>query len=722
MASRQSGRVRFGPHEYDFGAELLLKYGTRLKLEPKPRAILRELLRRPGELVGREELRSILWPEGTYVDFDLGLNVAVKKLRDALCDSPDTPRYIETAAGQGYRFIAPVELVAEPTIAPLVAPPVMQNAAENATAATAPEAPPAPARHRGWLVTAFALAALVLASFLLFRNPPGAGGGAPPLAVHQVTWNAVDTPVLDAAISPDGKFIAAFDRTRLAIQEVGTAKSHILNTPNPGGAMRLSWLPDSAGLIVCGRNGIWSLSLLGGSQMLHGPLHPPAGPGCAAAVSPDGAHVAFLDADGMWIMGAHGEQAHRVVGKTQNDRLGGPSWSPDSSRFAYSLHRQTQQGIVASIETRDVDGGSPSSLPFQSTGIGGSPFPWLPDGRMIFSRPELVPYGFFSNLWVVQVDPRTGHQLGDARQLTDWPDFAVRYFSASAEQSRLLFLRHIAVGTILAGDIAPDGTPANALREVTNDEARNRPIAWSSDGRALYVLSGRGRATSFYRLDVTTRATTPIEAPNIENAQLVRGGTELTFGIENPRLYSIYRRSISGGPAELVLTTAVELDYNCASEASTCVIADQAGDRLRISTFDVMTGIRQDIAMLPLASSPVWSLSPDGARIALTHTNNDSPSAIEIRDVATGKRLHNIELPAGEPLVDVVWAGSDALIATREADSGGCDIVRIDLHGRERLLWHDRRWLGVLRVSRDGSHFAASALQDKVNAWLGEHF
>jgi DNA-binding winged helix-turn-helix (wHTH) protein len=102
---------RFGPFEADIEKAELRKFGLRVRLEPKPWQLLLCLLHRPGELVTRAELQSELWAEGTFVDFELGLNVAVKKLRGALGDSADQPKYIETAAGHGYRFIAPVKLV-----------------------------------------------------------------------------------------------------------------------------------------------------------------------------------------------------------------------------------------------------------------------------------------------------------------------------------------------------------------------------------------------------------------------------------------------------------------------------------------------------------------------------------------------------------------------------------------------------------------------------------
>src|SRR5271165_2295230 len=106
--SEHSSSVRFGQFELDISEERLLKKGLPVRLEHQPLQILIALLDRAGEVVNREELCAGLWPDGTYVDFDEGLNTAVKKLRYALGDSADRPVFIETVPRRGYRFIAPV--------------------------------------------------------------------------------------------------------------------------------------------------------------------------------------------------------------------------------------------------------------------------------------------------------------------------------------------------------------------------------------------------------------------------------------------------------------------------------------------------------------------------------------------------------------------------------------------------------------------------------------
>src|SRR5260370_16438951 len=100
-----SKRVCFDVFEADLRSGELCKHGIKIKLHHQPFHVLTMLLEHPGEVITREELKSKLWPFDTFVDFDVGLNSAVKKLRDALGDSAEIPRYVETLSRRGYRFI-----------------------------------------------------------------------------------------------------------------------------------------------------------------------------------------------------------------------------------------------------------------------------------------------------------------------------------------------------------------------------------------------------------------------------------------------------------------------------------------------------------------------------------------------------------------------------------------------------------------------------------------
>jgi DNA-binding winged helix-turn-helix (wHTH) protein len=132
----QDRRYRFGVFEADAETGELRRQGVRLRLNAQPFHVLLMLLDRPGALVAREEISRELWPEGTFVDYDHGVNSAVNRVREALGDTAGSPRFIETLARRGYRFIAPVERITGREI--LVAP----GRSDAATGTTVEIAPP----------------------------------------------------------------------------------------------------------------------------------------------------------------------------------------------------------------------------------------------------------------------------------------------------------------------------------------------------------------------------------------------------------------------------------------------------------------------------------------------------------------------------------------------------------------------------------------------------
>ena len=121
-ASSAGKIVRFGLFEADLLSGELRKNGSRIRLQEQPFQVLTLLLERPGEMVTREDLRTKLWPADTFVDFDHSLNTAVNKLREALGDTASNPRFVQTVARRGYRFIAPVHDDGGSLVAPAPTP------------------------------------------------------------------------------------------------------------------------------------------------------------------------------------------------------------------------------------------------------------------------------------------------------------------------------------------------------------------------------------------------------------------------------------------------------------------------------------------------------------------------------------------------------------------------------------------------------------------------
>ncbi len=165
---------RFGVFEVECAAASLRRDGTTVRLRGKPFDILQFLLERPGDLVSRDELRQHLWPADTFVDFDHGLNAAMNRLRDALGDSADNPRFIQTLPRRGYRFIAPVErLLPAPVSAPTPPEPEPIAPAPRPTApAPVPERRPTGGR---WGLAAGAVAVVVAAMAAAYWLAPSPG-------------------------------------------------------------------------------------------------------------------------------------------------------------------------------------------------------------------------------------------------------------------------------------------------------------------------------------------------------------------------------------------------------------------------------------------------------------------------------------------------------------------------------------------------------------------
>src|SRR5580658_9470837 len=188
MGVSQQGRtaIRFASYELDLQAGVLRKDGIRIRCQEQPLQVLAALAERPGELVTREELRQRVWPKDTFVDFDHALNTAIKKIRAALNDDADSPRYIETVPRRGYRFVAAVE---------------QESPASPAQAAPAP-APPVRARHiRLFAILGIAVLIVIIFGFVRKVVPWREDASTTP-QFQRLTF---DLPELgEARFTPDG--------------------------------------------------------------------------------------------------------------------------------------------------------------------------------------------------------------------------------------------------------------------------------------------------------------------------------------------------------------------------------------------------------------------------------------------------------------------------------------------------------------------------------------
>jgi eukaryotic-like serine/threonine-protein kinase len=192
-----SKTLRFGVFEVNLRAGELRKGGLKVRLQEQPFRVLGMLLERPGKVVMREELQKKLWPGDTFVDFDNGLNTAINKIRDALGDSAETPRYVETLPRRGYRFIAPVEAAAEPAVHP-----ASRDVAAGSSRQSDGVVKRLPRRALPWVLAATSLLFAVVAVHLLLLPAKSER------AIRFTISPPQAEPFVACSLSPDGRMLA----------------------------------------------------------------------------------------------------------------------------------------------------------------------------------------------------------------------------------------------------------------------------------------------------------------------------------------------------------------------------------------------------------------------------------------------------------------------------------------------------------------------------------
>jgi Tol biopolymer transport system component/DNA-binding winged helix-turn-helix (wHTH) protein len=257
--------LAFGPFEFDTAAGDLRKYGNRIRLQGQPLQILSLLLERPGQVVSREELQRHLWAGTTFVDFEQGLNAAVNKLRQALGDSADQPRYVETLPGRGYRFIGPIE---QPSLRPVL------EMAPPKPAAVTPAARAGRPRSALFLVAALGVAAVGATGYWLgARRSPLDSPAAVQFRVQAPEGHLFQPAAVRQgfAVSPDGSrlaFTALDPQGRFSLWVQDLAGLDARPVPRTQGAYSVAWTPDSRSLFFSAGPDLRRIALDGDTPLL----------------------------------------------------------------------------------------------------------------------------------------------------------------------------------------------------------------------------------------------------------------------------------------------------------------------------------------------------------------------------------------------------------------------------------------------------------------------
>ena len=409
--------VRFDIFEVDLRAGELRKQGRLVKLQEQPLRVLSLLLERSGEVVTRDELRQNLWPADTFVDFDHGLNSAVARLRQALRDSAEKPRLIETVAKRGYRFIGSLD--ARIDDAPAAQPAVPDSGSHAVQVALVQ-------RHRRspWMA-GFPLLVLLVAMGLWAYYRKTAEKPLPSMEV--VPLVGLRGFQVTPAFSPDGNQVAFRDsdgahNTGIYTTMVGGGKSLRL-TSDPGDCCP-AWSPDGRQIAFIRyadkTASIVIIPALGGTER-----HVYRGPnpmGSGLAWSPDGKFLAFpetraADQPRSWIsLLSLADYSTRPVTSPPGGSLDHePAFSPDGSQLAFV--RSTVAGVSNDLYVTSASGGEARRLTFDHRPIIGPPT-WTADGReVVFSSTRGGP----ASLWRISASGGEPRPVAGAMGEAGWP-------------------------------------------------------------------------------------------------------------------------------------------------------------------------------------------------------------------------------------------------------------------------------------------------------------
>ena len=408
--------LRFGVFELDVRSGDLRRSGVRVHLQEQPLKLLQCLLERPGEVVTRDELRRRLWPNDTFVDFDHGVNAAVKRLREALADSADTQRFIETLPKRGYRFIAPVVRPDADRLTPADTHPAISGSVANAQTTVDAETSQAGAsRWHRWLVPAGAIALVAaLATLAAWLRPPVAADPAP--SMHMRPLTTLTGSESGPTFSPDGTQVAFAwdgeqrDNSDIYVKLVGSTEVRRLTT-DPATDFAPQWSPDGKWIAYARSQSLTAhrirlMSSLGGSDRGLGdfPLRPPA------TWSPDGRYLVAgrASADGaagqgigLYLVPVDVGEPRQLTQVAAQEQHESPALSPNGRHLAYASCRRTNCYVqLLDLDETYAPAGPPRRLSRQpSWTIKG--LAWSRDGRfVIYSARQ----GAFFHLWRVAID------------------------------------------------------------------------------------------------------------------------------------------------------------------------------------------------------------------------------------------------------------------------------------------------------------------------------
>ena len=652
--------VLFGTFEVDLRLGELRKNGIRVKLTGQPFQILVILLEHPGDLVTREQLQRRLWPADTFVDFDRGLNAAINRVREALGDSAENPRFVETLPRRGYRFIAPL-VDSRPARATLSA--AESNLSPAQTVAGAGTLPVAGARERRpvsrqfkALLGGLSILAVLVVTVAVLTKVSRRGGDLDfqAMKLSRVTQSGNAVKV---AISPDGHYVAYAlregEKQGLNVRQVATGSDVQILPPDEGLIYGLTFSPDAnyIDFVRSEKNNpvntfLYRIPTLGGNSH----LVMQAGMDFSTSYSPDGAQFAFLRVKGgeqvdLLIADADGSNERVLATRPYLDFFTyGTAWSPDGKRIAFSTV-ESKKSIRSVLWAVSVGDGSVREI-YSTPNQIGRPC-WLPDGSGLLAPIGNIYESLRGQLWFIS------YPKGQARHLTnDLMDYQPDSLGLTQDGRTLVDIAETRVSDLW---VAPAGDTTKAKQVTRNDHAVGG-FSWTSDGRILFA-SGDGNLSV---LNSDKSARTPL-TPNdhaIGNPSACGDGRYIVYSTYREQKVGIWRMDADGSNPIRIADEAVATSPQCSPDGQLVIYVQSPSLTL------MRVAITGEKPPEPITQSPAaWELdvvafSPEGKRIAYVAppetpvVNPSSPSGSQ------PNQLKVIAVDDGTPMQQFDWPAS----------------------------------------------------------------
>jgi len=601
-------------------------------------------------------------------------------------------------------------------------------------------------RHRA-SVTATLLAATAIVGTAVFtwifpRRPEP----LPQFNQRKLTANSQDSPVLGAAISPDGKYLGYADQGGLHLQLVATGEVQSVAQPpvfEPGKASLAfgSWFPDSTRFIVSvsgtGKSSaVWSIAITGGEIHKLAEVEDMFGGG---TVSPDGLKVAYQrlratsdQAREIWIMGANGESPRKILTAESQETIGGIAWSPRGNRIAYLSRRVTGDHTQIMVESCDLGGAARTTVLLDSHLRA---FTWTPSGRFIYSRNTERGSSESDNLWELQVNAENGTPQGKARQLTDWSGFSVQGFSATTDAKQLVFLRGNSHASVFVGDLAGNDTRLQNARRLTLDDNYNLPSAWTPDSREVLFSSERTSNRVMYRQAIDPGSAAHLVTPSVNTNFYLAGLSPDRSGILlegeplDSRKMGLYRVDPKNGDGRLLFNTGGFVLFSCSAKtANLCVFGrPTAENELVVAAFDPLGGPGKELVRIPLENGSNaaigfdywWQLSPDGSTIGIVKKHGNQIRLVPL----SGGPTRTITINGYSDLMEFFWAIDSHSMFVSTLAPGGAILLHVSLNGEAQPIWHRPESTHTWGFpSPDGSHLAILNSNSESNVWMIGNF